>query len=181
MKQKFLLTAAVLLTGIFILTGCTRTEQLQAAQSFEQDLAGEIQLGDITLTVNGTETASSVVPPDPYGYYTYYEEFDGYQYYVVSVTAKNTGDSEFDPESCTVRADMPDESVAEGKLVLLDNIESDFRETLRGGMECSGYLFVLAKEEAGIPETINIYYNNKFTVKEETEQYDMQMILHVAS
>lgn len=176
MKGKSFIAVAVLM----ILTGCG-AEPLQAAQSFEQDLTGTIQLEDITLTINGTETASQVVPPAPHGYYTYYEEYEGYQYYVVSVTVKNTGDSEFDPASCTIRADMPDESVAEGRLVLLDNIESDFRETLRGGIECSGYLFVLAQEEAGIPETIHIYYNYEFVVQEEAQQYDMQMKLRVTS
>lgn len=181
MKRKCLLTAAVFLMGISILTGCTQTEQLQAAQSLEQYLAGTIQLEDVTLTVNGTETASQVSPPDPYGYYTYYEEFDGYQYYVASVTVQNTGSTEFDPSGCTVRADMPDESTAEGKLVLLNSAGSDFTETLAAAEECSGYLFILAKEEAGIPETISVYYNHEFEVREETEQYDMQMILHVGS
>lgn len=65
--------------------------------------------------------------------------------------------------------------------MLLNEIDSDFKEMLDAGRECSGYLFILAKEEAGIPETINIYYNHEFAVKEETEQYDMQMILRAVS
>ena len=181
MKRKFLLTAILLLTGIFILTGCTKTEQLQATQRFEQDLTGTIQLEDITLTVIGTETASQVVPPEPYGYYTYYEEFEGYQYYVVSVTAKNNGNTEFDPTGCTVRANMPDKSTAEGKLVLLNSLGSDFIETLPTEEECSGYLFILAKEETGIPETIHIYYNHSFLEKDEEQQYDMEAMLRVLS
>ena len=181
MKRKFLITAAMLLAGMFILTGCTKTEQPQAAQSFEQDLAGTIQMEDITLTVNETGTQNEVKPPEPYGYYNYYEEYEGYQYYVASVTVKNNGDTSFDPNTCKVTAEMSDQSTADGKLVLLNEIDSDFKDTLDAGRECNGYLFILGKEEAGIPETINIYYNNKFTVKEETEQYDMQMILHVAS
>ena len=181
MKRKFLITAAMLLAEIFILTGCTKTEQLQAAQSFEQDLAGIVQLEDITLTINEAGTKNVVKPPDPYGYYNYYEEYEGYQYYVASVTVKNNGDTPFDPTSCSVRAGMPDETTAEGKLVLLNGIDSDFIETLDANTECNGYLFILAKEEAGIPETINVYYNHEFAVKEEAQQYDMQAVLRVTS
>lgn len=181
MKRKFLITAAMLLAEIFILAGCVKTEQLQAAQSFEQDLAGTIQLEDITLTVNATGTQNEVKPPEPYGYYNYYEEYEGYQYYVAAVTVKNNGDTSFDPNTCKVTAEMSDQSMADGKLVLLNEIDSDFIDTLDAGRECNGYLFVLAKEEAGIPEMINVYYNHGFAKKEEPEQYDMRAVLLVAS
>lgn len=182
MKRKFLITAAAaLLAAIFILTGCVKTEPPQAAESFEQDLAGTIQMEDITLTVNATGTQNEVKPPEPYGYYNYYEEYEGYQYYVASVTVQNSGDVPFDPASCKITAAMSDQSAADGKFVLLNEIDSDFKESLDAGRECNGYLFILGKEEAGIPETINIYYNHEFQVKEEKEPYDMQMILQVVS
>lgn len=180
MKQRFLLSAAIVLTCLLTLSGCSR-QTPQAKQRNEQDLAGTVQLEDIALTVNGSGIQREVKPEDPYGYYNYYKEYEGYQYYVVSVTFKNNGDGPFDPNTCKVTAEMSDQSTADGKLVLLNAMDSDFEETLDAGMESSGYLFVLVKEEAGIPETINIYYNHEFEEKEETEQYDMQMMLHVAS
>lgn len=171
----------IMLPGFKTLTMDAQTGKVEAAQSFEQDLAGTIQMEDITLTVNATGTQNDVKPPEPYGYYNYYEEYEGYQYYVASVTVKNSGDAPFDPTSCKITAAMSDQSTADGKLVLLNEIDSDFKESLDVGRKCNGYLFILGKEEVGIPETINIYYNREFKVKEETEQYDMQIILHVVS
>ena len=183
MKWKSLISAAVI-TGLsaclLIFSGCG-SETPQAAQSFEQDLTGTIILEDITLTVNETGTQSQVVPPEPYGYYNYYQEYDGYQYYVASVTVKNNGETAFDPNTCKVTADMPDQSTAEGKLVLLNEIDSDFKETLDSGRECNGYLFILAKQEQGTPQTINVYYNYGFTSIENVQQYDMQAVLRVIS
>ena len=180
MKQRLWISAVMVLACFLGLSGCS-SPTLQAKESYEQDLAGTIQLEDITLTVNETGTQNEVKPPDPYGYYNYYEEYEGYQYYVASVMVKNNGDTPFDPTRCIVRADMSDETTAEGKLVLLNGIDSDFRETLDADTECNGYLFILAKEEADIPETINVYYNHEFAVKEEAQQYDMQAVLHVTS
>ena len=61
MKRKFLITAAAaLLAAIFILTGCVKTEPPQAAESFEQDLAGTIPMEVITLPVNATGNKNEV-------------------------------------------------------------------------------------------------------------------------
>lgn len=180
MKQGLRIFAVVMLVCFLGLSGCS-SPTLQAKESLEQDLAGTIQLEDITMTVNATGTQNEVKPPEPYGYYNYYEEYEGYQYYVASVTVKNSGDNSFDPTSCKIAAEMSDQSTADGKLVLLNEIDSDFKDTLDPGRECNGYLFILGKEEAGIPEIINVYYNYAFAIKEEAEQYDMQMILRVIS
>ena len=180
MKQGLRIFAVVMLVCFLGLSGCS-SPTLQAKESLEQDLAGTIQLEDITMTVNATGTQNEVKPPEPYGYYNYYEEYEGYQYYVAAVTVKNNGDTSFDPNTCKVTAEMSDQSMADGKLVLLNEIDSDFIDTLDAGRECNGYLFVLAKEEAGIPEMINVYYNHGFAKKEEPEQYDMRAVLLVAS
>ena len=180
MKIKLLTLAVSTALSLFLFTGCT-DKGPQAEKMVEQDLSGTIVLEDITLTVNETGLKDQVAPPDPYGYYTYYEEHYGYQYYVASVTVKNESDRLFNSSSCLVTADMADESRAEGKLVLLNEVDTDFQETLDAGKECKGYLFVLVKKEAGIPETVNIYYNHGFTVKEDAEQYDMKNILRVIS
>ena len=177
MKRAFLTIAGVI-ACLLVFTGCSSQEP-QAAQTYEQDLTGTVMLGNLTLTVNETGIRNQVVPPDPYGYYNYYQEYDGYQYYVAAVSVKNTGETAVDPTTVLVRADMPDETTAEGKLVLLNEIDSDFRETLDGGRECNGFLFILAKQEAGTPQNIRVYYNRDFTTPENVQQYDMEAILHV--
>lgn len=96
---------------------------------------------------NVTSAAFANATPDPYGYYTYYEEFEDYQYYIVSVTAKNTGSTEFAPSGCTVKADMPYDTIAEGKLILLNRVGSNFTETLAADMECNRCQFILAKKK----------------------------------
>lgn len=181
MKRKFLLIAAVILTVTFIPTGCTKEESPKAEQSFQQELEGTVTLENVEITVNETSIQKQLLPPDPSGYYNYYQEYEGYQYYAVNVTVKNNGEDVFYSERCLVTADMPDGSTAEGKLVLFSNTDSDFREGIDPGVETGGYLFILSKEEAGTPESIHIYYNHDFLGKDEEQPYDMETVLHVSS
>lgn len=176
--KRILSIVAGAMVCIFVFAGCG-SQTPQAVQSFEQDLTGTVILEDVTLTINETGSQSQILPPNPYGYYNYYQEYEGYQYYVASVTVQNNGETAFNPNTCKVTADMPDQSTAEGKLVLLNAIDSDFKETLDSGRECNGYLFILAKQEQGTPQAINVYYNHGFASIENVQQYDMKAILRV--
>ena len=63
----------------------------------------KLQMNAITFTADKAEKLKEVKPANPNGYYNYYEEQEGYTYFVVTGKAENEGSMALDTDNILVR------------------------------------------------------------------------------
>lgn len=172
-KHIFMSLVCTLLAAC-LLAGCTASGA-EAADVARQG-ADQIVIGDVELTAEQIEYRTKVEPPEPIGYYDYYPEEEGYHYLVLSGSAVNAGDTDFDPENFHVEA-KTGRTIREGKLLIVTEPGAEFWDVLPA-QQTSGewgfYLIAILKdsEEA---DSISIFYNNDFSKSEEGEAWDREI------
>ena len=82
------------------LVGCG---EIHAKHSIEGKGFETIHLDTLEFHGTKSEFMEEVKPPEPVEYYNYFEPHSGYQYFVISGTLKNNGDSQVLPNNCAVR------------------------------------------------------------------------------
>ena len=175
-RKSLSIRLACTLLALSLLSGCAPSGA-EAAEAAEQG-ADQIAAGDLEFTVQQVDYRDKVQPPNPMGYYDYYPEEEGYHYLVLSGSAVNAGDTDFDPDSFHVEA-QTGRTIREGKLLIVTAPGAEFWDVLPAGQtggEWGFYLFALLKdsEEA---DSISIFYNDDFHKSEEGEEWDRQIRL----
>lgn len=173
-RKSIFISRVCTLLAAGLLSGCA-SSGAEAADVAKQG-ADQIVIGDMEFTVEQMDYRDKVQPPNPLGYYDYYPEEEGYHYLVLSGSAVNAGDTDFDPESFYVEA-QAGRTIRKGKLLIVTAPGAEFWDVLPA-QQTSGewgfYLFALLKdsEEA---DSISIFYNDDFTKNEEGEEWDRQI------
>lgn len=173
------IAAAAALSAVLpalLLSGCGQ-KAAEAGEVVETGRTGNIQIGeDVVLTIEASEYMTEVKPPDPMGYYDYYPETDGWRYLVLTGSAENTGETDFEPTDCYVEGYV-DGEVREGKLLILAPPQTEFWDVLPAGGSAADwkfYLFTLVREEEE-PEEISLFYNDDHSQAGEAEPWDHQI------
>lgn len=131
----------------------------------------KLQMNAITFTANKAEKLKEVKPANPNGYYNYYEEQEGYTYFVVTGKAENEGSRALDTDNILVRGTR-DNIAYKGKLLFSNTEESDLVNKMEKDMEQTFYFILLVKDGQEPPDTIEVFYNNDFGKSQKTEHYD---------
>lgn len=119
-----------------------------------------IELGQITVTVEGREFRDQVEPDEPIGYYNLYEEHEGYQYYVIAGTAQNHSGGSISSGGFIVTGETGGKR-ENGKLVFMDESRSEFVDEIEAEESLPCLIFVLTGEEEE-PESVNIFFNGNY-------------------
>lgn len=173
-RKHILMSLVCIFLTSCLLAGCA-SFGAAAAKVTEQG-ADQIIIGDVELKVEQIEYRAQVEPPEPLGYYDYYPEEDGYHYLVLSGSAVNAGDTDFDPGSFHVEV-QAGRTVREGKLLIVTAPGAEFWDVLPA-QQINGdwgfYLFAILRdsEEA---DSISIFYNDDLSISEEDEMWDQQL------
>lgn len=172
-KAVILLTvlAVSVLSGIFA-AGCaglgSRAEETTRVQG------DTISLGELTLTVESEEFRDTVEPENPEGYFDYYEEHEGYRYYVMSGRAENTSAEEISSNAFCAEGET-DAGEEDARLLFLDQENTRFPDVIGAGREERFLLIMLVKDGAQ-PEEFRIFYNEGYRTPEEGETCDYGVI-----
>ena len=172
-RRRLPVSLVCILFAVCLLSGCVSGSE--AANVTEQE-ADQIAVGDVELEVEQIEYGAQVEPPEPIGYYNYYPEREGCHYLIVSGTARNLGDTDFDPESCYVEV-AADGNVREGKIEFTTGRFAEFTDMLsvhKEGVTWKFYLFAVMKEDEEA-DTISIFYNDDFSSPGEDEPWDQEI------
>lgn len=152
------------------LTGCNRMQ----ADNVTRVSGDTFELGELTLTVDSSGFRESVEPDNPVGYFDYYEEHEGYRYYVMTGTVSNSSGKDIQSSAFEVigRTDAGGE---DGKILFVDQESTTFLDTVGAGDERRFLLLMLVKDKAR-PEEFRIFYNEGYEPGSEREAYDHEVI-----
>ena len=165
MKTACIIISIISLLLIF--AGCvSRSEEIREVS---RDV---IELGQITVTAEEKDFRELVEPEEPRGYYEFYEEHEGYRYYVISGTVENTGSAAVPSSAFTVTAET-DGSRRDGKLLFLNRLNSEFTEAIEAGDTLPCFLMVLVKDDE-VPERLSVFYNSDYS-QEDGKSFDCQV------
>lgn len=168
MKSK-IITFIILL---FIMSGCS--DNITAKNELHVQSDKHIIIDNISFTINKMDTRKEIKPEKPSGYYHYYEENDGYLYYVITGTAKNDGPYNLNTENILVQG--KGKKTYEGKLFFSNSEESDFIKEIKSKESLKFYVAILVKDGMSLPNEIKVYYTNDFQPLHNSSSYDNVLI-----
>lgn len=142
----------ILVISLLLLTSCSAKGEEVTTCPKE-----DIKLGDIKISLEEGEFQKEVRPENPQGYYTWYEEYEGYRYYVMQGTIKNDSQKTLSQKAVEVTCDT-DGKEREGKLLFSNLLKADFLGSISSGNELPCTVFVLVKEDE-TPKTLHFFYN----------------------
>lgn len=169
MKRIFVLCAFLTV----ILCSCQR----KITSDNEHIVSGEktVTMNDVTFKAEKAEVCKEVKPEKPNGYYHYYEEKDGYSYYVISGVADNAGAYDLQTENILVKG-INGNKKYEAKLLFSNKDKSDLIKEIRKKESLTFYIIVLMKDESLNPNKLEIYYTKDFKTPADSHKYDESII-----
>ena len=160
------------LCGLLLVTGCS-TKQYEAKKMTEQ--SGEVfQIGDLELEVKGEDIREEVKPANPQGYYNHYKKEEGYHYHLLYGTLKNEGVETVNVNEIKVQG-IVDKKQYQGKLVLINEIESYFWEEIEPGVTLDFYIFSMVEEKEKDPTEYDFYYDGDGKIEKKQETFDYKV------
>ena len=169
-----LLLAAVLAASA--LSGCGGDAPAgQAEDTIEAAVGDTVPLegGGMSFEIKGVSEEEEVKPSDPSGYFYYYEDIEGWHYYVVSGVIHNPEQEILSPEDFDVQA-VRGNSLYETKAAMENSSASTFMGKGEETVAESPGLFLIVMVEDGKepPKEVTLYYNEGLGEKKDTEQWD---------
>lgn len=158
-RKRVIANGVGLLLCALVLTGCQAATVTGKDTEIQQ--GDEIVMGPLTLSIQSRERGQEVAPENPEGYYDYYEPHEGYEYYIISGEAENTGAVDIYTENFVVQAVVGDKET-EGKLVFLNEELSELTDVLNAGETRQFRLFMIQKLGDQPPEGFAFYYHDGF-------------------
>lgn len=160
------------LCGLLLVTGCS-TKQYEAKKTTEQ--SGEVfQIGDLELEVKGEDIREEVKPANPQGYYNHYKKEEGYHYHLLYGTLKNEGAETVNVNEIKVQG-IVDKKQYQGKLVLINEIESYFWEEIEPGVTLEFYIFSMVEDKEKDPTEYDFYYDGDGKIEKKQETFDYKV------
>ena len=162
--------------ALFLTVGCAGGEKREKAEDTVELKLGEsyaIEGTEMTLQIEEAYETEELSPADPSGYFYYYEDKEGYHYYVVSAKLINPARLAVKPADFEAVASKGRKKY-ETKVVLEASSGAMFlredEETV--GEEPTLHLLVLVEDGKDAPDTVELYYNNGLAEKKEDELWD---------
>lgn len=128
----------------------------------------------LELRIKAKDIRNEVKPKNPQGYYTHYKKKDGYHYHVLYGTLKNIGNKKININQIKVSSSFNNE-VYEGKLVLINEIESYFWDEIESGVELNFYLFSIVDNEQQDPDEYHLFYDEDNIIKDTQKAFDYEI------
>lgn len=151
--------------GILLLAGCS-SKKYEAKTEIEQS-GNTFVIGDLSLEVKSKDIREEVKPRKPQGYYNHYKKKKGYHYHLLYGTLKNMGTEKVDVNQIIVEGVNGDERY-QGKLVLINEIESYFWNEIQPGGELDFYIFSVLNDKHDNPKEYHFYYDEDGRTEEQT-------------
>lgn len=169
-----LLLAAVLAASA--LSGCGGDAPAEQAEDMIEAAVGDtvpLEGGGMSFEIKGVSEEEEVKPSDPSGYFYYYEDIEGWHYYVVSGVIHNPEQEILSPEDFDVQA-VRGNSLYETKAAMENSSASTFMGKGEETVAESPGLFLIVMVEDGKepPKEVTLYYNEGLGEKKDTEQWD---------
>lgn len=168
MKKKAQILVQILILLVLV-GGCS--SNIKADDTIYAGPGGEAVMNGISFSIRQMETRKEVKPEEPSGYYHYYEEQKGWDYYVITGQAANKGPYGLDTENLTVNGINGGKSY-EGRLLFLTPQKSEFIHKIKVDEELEFYFILLVKNGDPLPDKIEIYGMKDFSVPQKRQQYD---------
>lgn len=157
---------------MFLLTGCS-AKQYEVKEITEQ--SGEVfQIGHLTLEVKEEEIREEIKPDNPQGYYNYYKKEEGYYYHLLYGTLKNEGEETVNVNEIRVQG-IVDKKQYQGKMVLINEIESYFWEEIKPGVALDFYIFSIVEDGKKDPTEYHFYYDEDGKTEKEQKSFDYKV------
>lgn len=167
-----------LCVGILFLTGgCAGNQPWDNAENMVVLEAGETSLPiegtEVTLRLKEAYETEELSPSSPSGYFYYYEDKEGYHYYVISGTLENPEQMVISPSDFGAAA-WSGRKEYEAKVVMENSSGATFMENddETAGEAPEVYILVMVKDEDEAPDQIELYYNDGLSEKIEGELWD---------
>ena len=169
--------ASATVLAVCALSGCGGDAPEEQATNTLNAVVGDtvpLEGTGMSFEIKGVSEKEEVRPSEPSGYFYYYEDIEGWHYYVVYGVIHNPEQEIVKPEDFDVQAVSGGKSSYETKAAIEDSSASTF---MGEGDETVGEslgLFLLAMVEDGgkSPEEVIVYYNEGLEEKEDTELWD---------
>lgn len=175
MKRKIRYTSrGAVLLSLILLSACLAGCGGKLAEQVTYAEGNTIQVGELILTVEASGFRDSVEPENPEGYFDYYEEHEGYRYYVMSGKAENTSGEEIRASAFRTEG-TTDAGEADAKLLFLDEGNTRFPDVIGAGSEELFLLIMLVKDNEQ-PEEFCIGYNEGYKTPQDGESCDYGVI-----
>lgn len=172
MKKKAQILIQILALLVLV-SGCS--SHRKANDTVYAGPGREAAVNGISFSIEQMETRKEVKPKEPSGYYNYYEELDGWNYYVITGQAANKGMYELNTGNLTVNGTRGRKSY-EGRLLFLNLKKSDFVKEIKVDEELEFYFILLVKNGDPLPDKIEINCMKDFSVPQKSKQYDELVI-----
>ena len=165
-----LLLAAVLAASA--LSGCGGDAPAEQAENTIEAAVGDtvpLEGGGMSFEIKGVSEEEEVKPSDPSGYFYYYEDIEGWHYYVVSGVIHNPEQEILSPEDFDVQA-VRGNSLYETKAAMENSSASTFMGEGEETVAESPGLFLIVMVEDGKepPKEVTLYYNEGLGEKKDT-------------
>lgn len=138
-----------------LVAGCSKA--FPSADHMEkQEGLQNIQVADVTFTLEKKGWQEEVSPPSPSGYYQYYEKKDGYTYFILEGSIHNEGDI-IPVSSMEMYFLTENNEKIEAKLLPMSDMKTVFTDDIYiGDIEC--YVIGLFKSQE-TPKSLLILYD----------------------
>lgn len=163
----FILLCAILLIGC-------KSNDFSAQNEYEikGNTATVLKNTKLSLVINNIEHMQEVKPENPYGYYNYYKDEEGYYYCVVSGIIKNPEQQVVNSERFEVKAKNNNK-----KFDTKFAIEDSARSTLIFGedtvsKEVKFHIVSLVKDGEESPNEFLLYYQNDLKENSENNRWE---------
>lgn len=162
---------------IFFAAGCTRGRTDKNARDMITLEEGEkshlLEGTKVILHVADAYETEELSPSNPSGYFYYYEDKEGYHYYVVKGTLDNPDQTVLSPSDFGAQA-WKGRKEYETKVVMENSTGATFMESddETAGKAIGVYILVMVKDGEEPPDQIEIYYNEELSEKSGDELWD---------
>lgn len=180
-KRLLFLCASLL----FLIGGCSGERDQENVKNLTVLETGNtlhpIEGTGITLRLENVYETEELRPSDPSGYFYYYEDKEGYHYYVISGTLENPDQMLLSP-SCFGAAAWSGRKEYETKVVMENSSGATFMgnddETV--GEAPSIYILVMVKDGDEAPDQVGFYYNEGLYEKNRNELWDRGILIRIS-
>lgn len=154
------------------LVGCGKKEY--EAKNVIEEQGNTFQIGDLQLEVKSQDKREEIKPKKPQGYYNHYKKEEGYYYHMLYGTLKNTGDKKVKVNQIKVEGISQKEHY-QGKLVLINEIQSYFWEEIEPGAELEFYAFSIVEQKSKAPTEYCFYFDEDGKTDKEQKSFDYKI------
>ena len=162
---------------LFLIGGCSGERDQENAENLTVLETGEtlhpIKGTGVTLRLENVYETEELRPSDPSGYFYYYEDKEGYHYYVISGVMENPDQMLLSPSYFGTAA-WNGRKEYEAKVVMENSSGATFMENddETVGEALGVYIVVMVKDGDEAPDRIELYYNEGLSEKAEDALWD---------